>query len=289
MGKDIKVISVKSCDMVLNDYKIFYLRDEGGLYCEEHCHDFSKLIFFIRGRVCYQIEGREYSLYPMDLIPVAGGVRHGLKADPKEPYERAVFYFSENFLKRHRSGGYDPGDCFIRAKKQAGILHFPPHKSAGLLALIFKLKEAACSSDYGAGVLTEALITELLVWINRGSREEDTWRACPSQDDRIAELLAYIDGHLAEELTVSALSARFFVSEAYLMRRFKMCTGETLHGYVIGKRLQYAKSLMAAGMNATDACYESGFQDYSTFLRACERSLGESPTGRKRQVSRKST
>ena len=284
MGKDIKAISVKNCDMVLNDYKIFYLRDEDGLYCEEHSHTFPKLLVFLGGSVRYRIGGREYPLYPMDLIPVAGGVRHGLTADPEEPYERAVFYLSEDFLKRHRSGGYDPGDFFVRAKKQAGILHFPPYQSAGLLALIFRLKEAAYSSDYGAGALTEALLAELLVWINRGSREEDAWREGPPRDDRIAQLLVYINGHLTEELSAAALSARFFISEAHLMRRFKICTGETLHGYVTGKRLQYAKTLMAAGMSATDACYESGFQNYSTFLRAYERSNGESPTGRKRQV-----
>ena len=275
--------------MVFKDYKIFYLRDEGGLNCEEHSHDFSKLLFFLGGSVRYQIEDREYPLCPMDMVLIGRGVRHGLRADPGEPYERVIFYFSEEFLKRHESVGYVSEDCFIRAKERTGILHLPVSQTARLLTLFSNLKEAADSSDYGANALTEALLTEFLVWVNRGSREEDAWRKCPPRDDRIAALLAYINGHLTEELSAAALSARFFISEAYLMRRFKMCTGETLHGYVTGKRVQYAKGLMAGGMSATKACYESGFKDYSTFLRACERSLGESPTGRKRQVSRKNT
>ena len=289
MGKGIKVISVKSCDMVLNDYKIFYLRDEGGLYCEEHSHDFFKLLFFLGGSVCYQIEDKEYPLFPMDMVLIGRGMRHGLRADPGEPYERVIFYFSEEFIKRHESAGYVAEDCFIRAKERTGILHLPISQTARLLTLFSNLREAADSNDYGAGALTEALLTEFLVWVNRGSREEDAWRECPPRDDRIAALLAYINGHLTDELSAAALSAHFFVSEAYLMRQFKARMGETLHGYVTRKRVQYAKGLMTGGMSATKACYESGFHDYSTFLRAYERIRGESPTGRKRQVSRKST
>ena len=41
--------------------------------------------------------------------------------------------------------------------------------------------------------------------------------------------------------------------------------------------LMLARELIAAGLTVTDACYRSGFQDYSTFSRAYKRQFGTTP------------
>ena len=79
-------------------------------------------------------------------------------------------------------------------------------------------------------------------------------------------------------MSIEELAERFYISKFHMMRQFKEETGFTIHQYISEKRIIYARSLMAAGMSATQACYESGFKDYSTFSRAYKRRMEKSPS-----------
>ena len=46
-------------------------------------------------------------------------------------------------------------------------------------------------------------------------------------------------------------------------------------------RLSLARELMRGGMNATDACFRSGWRSYSSFTRAYAKHYGSTPTGRR--------
>ena len=74
------------------------------------------------------------------------------------------------------------------------------------------------------------------------------------------------------------LAGHFFISKYHMMRQFKQETGYTIHQYITEKRVLLANSLMKTGMSATDACFMSGFKDYSTFLRAYKSRMQKSPT-----------
>ena len=64
------------------------------------------------------------------------------------------------------------------------------------------------------------------------------------------------------------------------MHSFKEETGYTIGNYVTMKRLRYARELILGGMPVTQACFECGFQSYSTFSRAYKKNFGISPTQR---------
>ena len=82
------------------------------------------------------------------------------------------------------------------------------------------------------------------------------------------EILRYILGHLDEELTVEGLARQFFISRYYLMHRFKEVTGYTVHQYISQKRLLRAGELIRSGVPVMKAAEQTGFREYSTFLRA---------------------
>ena len=62
------------------------------------------------------------------------------------------------------------------------------------------------------------------------------------------------------------------------MHLFKQETGTTLASYIAAKRLLYARELLENGCSITEACYNSGFKNYSTFLRAYKKFFQETPT-----------
>ena len=96
-------------------------------------------------------------------------------------------------------------------------------------------------------------------------------------DEKTVAILQYLNVRLTERIAIDNLAARLYLSKFHMMRRFRARTGCTIHGYLVGKRLLPAQELMRGGMRATDACDQSGFQDYSTFSRAFKRQCGRTP------------
>ena len=87
---------------------------------------------------------------------------------------------------------------------------------------------------------------------------------------------------LTEPVSIDDLAARFFVSKYHMMRQFRAQTGYTIHGYLTGKRLMRARAMIAAGTPVLQASEESGFGDYSAFLRAYRKQFGTTPNQEKR-------
>lgn len=63
-----------------------------------------------------------------------------------------------------------------------------------------------------------------------------------------------------------------------MMRKFKEETGFTIHSYITSKRLLFARSLIAQGIPVMKASEQSGFHDYTTFVRAYKKQFGSAPT-----------
>ena len=80
-------------------------------------------------------------------------------------------------------------------------------------------------------------------------------------------LIDYIQKNLSKDLSIDTLSKELYLSPSYLMHQFKETTGTSLHAYITKKRLSYAIELIRNGVSATIASSQSGYQDYSTFLR----------------------
>jgi len=100
------------------------------------------------------------------------------------------------------------------------------------------------------------------------------------KNERVVEILRYIDGHLTEDITIEGLAERFFLSRYHMMRLFREHTGLTIHSYLVDRRLMNARDLIGKGYGATEACYKAGFNSYCTFCRAFNKRFGMSPTGR---------
>ena len=133
--------------------------------------------------------------------------------------------------------------------------------------------------QFGDAALSQGLFLELMVAVNRWAlREEPEQRErAVRQDPKIDEILEFINGNLTGDLSVDALSERFYLSRSWLMHRFKAITGCPVHQYVLQKRLICATQLLHQGSSVGEAVRQSGFSDYSAFLRAFRRTYGVSP------------
>ena len=263
------------------DFKIFHIRTKEEESYPYHYHDFYKLLILLQGNVTYSIEGKSYKLRPFDMVLVRKGAIHRAEVSGDEPYDRIVFYISGEYLERCKTADYDPAFCFVCAGKEGSeVLRFPVLQNTAFLSLIGKLEENGQTvTRYGASAYAELLFSELLLSVNRGCYEKTgSFDHTVLFNQKMIDLIRYIGEHLTEDMSIEELAERFYISKFHMMRQFKEETGFTIHQYISEKRIIYARSLMAAGMSATQACYESGFKDYSTFSRAYKRRMEKSPS-----------
>lgn len=261
-----------------------YLREPMRLFhlnnCESedipyHYHEFHKIILFLSGTLSYRVEGRSYELVPEDLLLVPAHAIHQPLIGTS-PYERIILWMQPEQLQRQ---GLDA--CFRRCREENRfLLHRGQYDKAHLLPLMQELERCRTDSAFGAEILSQTYLMQLMVYLNRsvqrqsgGAVPEDPARS----DPKIDEILTYINADLTQDLSVNALAARFYLSRSWLMHRFKSITGCPIHQYVLQKRLIMASQLLRQGESVGDAARKSGFSDYSSFLRAFRKAYGLSP------------
>ncbi len=262
------------------DFRLFHLRGAMEESVDWHYHTFHKIIEFLGGESGYGVEGKQYLLQPGDLVLVPQGCIHRPEAEPNAPYERRILYLSPEFLRR-AGGSCDLAACFDRAREEFRFVVHPADGTGG--AQLTALEHAEREDAFGRELLAQSLLFQFLIGLNRTMADDLLQYAKPAAYDRkIEAILRYLSEHLTEPVSIDDLAARFFVSKYHMMRQFRAQTGYTIHGYLTGKRLMFARAMIAAGTPVLQASEESGFGDYSAFLRAYRKQFGAAPNQEKR-------
>jgi AraC family transcriptional regulator len=90
-------------------------------------------------------------------------------------------------------------------------------------------------------------------------------------------LLAYIDEHIERDLSLSELAEVASMSASHLKAQFRRSVGSSVHAYVMRRRVEHAKRMLAAGGNITRVALETGFSHPSHMARWMRRVLGVTP------------
>ena len=258
------------------NYHYFHLRDTAGQERSYHFHEFDKIVLLLSGRVDYTVESVTYALRPWDVLLVRHHAIHRAVIDKSEPYDRVILYLDRRFFERSLPGS-GLMDCFEWADKSGQYLLAPDEEQKKALASALTAYEAVSADrDLGAQLLRDSCLIQFMVYINRLSVSASSAPETP-QDEKIAQILSYINENLSRELSVDQLAERVYLSRYHFMRLFKAQTGTTVHAYVRQKRLLSAARLIREGVPAGQAAAECGFNDYSAFSRAFRESFGVSP------------
>jgi AraC family transcriptional regulator len=95
---------------------------------------------------------------------------------------------------------------------------------------------------------------------------------------QLARVTAYIEAHLDEELSIARLAAVAGISASHLKTLFRRSTGLPIHRYIVQRRVERAKALLARGaLPASQIALEAGFAHQSHMARWMRRALGVTP------------
>ena len=100
---------------------------------------------------------------------------------------------------------------------------------------------------------------------------------------KLRQVATYIEDHLGEALSLTAIAGVAGVSVSHLKTQFRQATGVPVHQFVIRRRVERAALLLLQGQVApSQVALEAGFAHQSHLARHMRRALGVLP----RQLSR---
>lgn len=272
-----------------NAFQIFHLKDALPNDVPFHYHEFLKIFILLHGNVSYIVEGNEYELRPYDIVLINAGELHRPIVHDKKGYERIILYLSPAFFNSHTKAGL--GRCFQKnsdshthvirsSKKQTG---FP---AAGLA----DAADFTCENSYTRRLLQQCKILEFLILLNEQMLSRQEHYVAPiTQNENVLKILHYINEHLTQNLSVEEIAAAVHLNRSYLMHKFKEETGYTIKEFITEKRLLLARNYIKKEIPLTEACYLSGFSNYSNFYRAYTKKYGCSPKQQKNIFSASET
>lgn len=262
-----------------NDFKIFHINDRQCKYFDFHYHDFNKIMIFLKGNVNYSIEGKNYQLRPYDIVLVNAGQIHKPTILDCSEYERIIIYVSKQFLSSYSKEDHDLNCCFEQVQKEhSNVLRIPSLDKNKVYHVCLELERSFLDNDFGKELYQKILFLEFIILLNRMViSNRITYLDSTIENEKLHQIITYINEHLTDDISIDGISEHFYLSRSYLMHFFKNHTGYTIGNYITEKRLLLAREYVLKGSSATEACYLSGFKNYSAFSRAFKRTYNTVP------------
>lgn len=90
-------------------------------------------------------------------------------------------------------------------------------------------------------------------------------------DDAVIRTIEYMESHISERVNIKEIADSLYLSEDYLIRKFKKVTGLTPYAYLSRLRLSVAQSLIDNGVSLKDAAEQTGFQYSSSLIHSLKK------------------
>lgn len=262
------------------DYELQYKRDTYLKDVELHHHDFFEIYFLIAGDVTYLIESKIVHVMPGDLLLISPKELHQVCIQPEmSVYERYVLWVDPATIRRLSTEltdlyeGLDPN-----RPGYGNQLRLKPEDRSRIQQLMEQLHRETSENGYGAELLRESLLTQLLVSINRLVAQQGTQPDEDTQTSKaVTQVMNYVNLHYGEPLSLDMLAEKFYVSKYHLSHEFNRQVGTSVYRYIQKKRLLIARQLMAQGKRPNEVYNICGFGDYAGFYRAFKSEYGIGP------------
>ena len=262
---------------------------------EEHFHAGTELLYLASGRAVLRILDKVYRLDRHDVIAVNSGLRHSLHGEPGSAV--CMVRYSDRLL----ASLYGPAEAVsfrcagvgadaygfeeIRQIFQELIRQYLDQSGRNICmerSVLYRLLDCLgrgflVREEFPAGLGQREKVPE------KGSRKKSVR---PDESGRLLEILTYIRKNYTDNISLSELAEKMYVSPSTLSRFFKKQTGVYFADYVNQVRMKHAlQGLLYSDDSITKIAVDSGFSNLSVFHRLFREEYGMSPNEYRKKMS----
>lgn len=240
-----------------------------------HIHDLCEIYVNLTGNVSFIVEKNIYLIQPGDIIIT-------------KPYEYHHCIYNDDSDHLHYwimfSSHENPElfDFFLeRERGTDNLIRLPKDISENFLVLCEKLTKINPAHHVSA----LAIFFEIISYIAKGISKYNVQEVNVNLPSNISKILDYINTNYTSVKSINELAAKFHISIATLERHFKKHLSMTPKRYLEDKKLSKACTLLRQNYSVTEACFESGFDDYSHFITIFKKNFQTTPLKYKKNLT----
>ena len=244
-------------------------------YIYPHIHNYYEVYYNVSGAEGYMVNGVFYKCSERDLIVIPKLQAHKVVIEKdNEKYERCIINIDDSLLSVIEII-FQSKESFLWLIKDHKKI---PRKTTLTLTQheefmkLIELYDAKKRQDEVLGVLAK-ILSFLRVCFADSVSPEYMDKDAISHTDRIMMIIEKD----FRNLNVSQIAERAHSNSDHLNRVFKTKMGITVKRYLVLRKLAEAQKYLCMGKSVKEACYLSGFNDYSNFMRTFKKCLGYTP------------
>ena len=263
----------RECSSTLHGFSYVHNTSRGESVSASHVdRDLFSVFILLDGEMDYIIEGKRCSLSPKDILLVGNNELHQSIFKKGLRCEYILLMLNLDFFIKHNCT--DLSDMFVnRSLGSDNVIRHERVLVSGLYDIVERLDRYTSEKDPSL-VVVSSVIIELLYNLDRQVTKSGDQSY---KQEKIKDIVAYINEHLTEKITLEQISNHFYLTQQYLCRLFRQSTGFTVKKYISYKRIVLVRELHLGGTPLSLACEKAGFADYSVFYRAYYKIMNEPP------------
>ena len=231
-----------------------------------HIHSLCEIYINLTGNVSFVVEKNVYTIRSGDIIL-------------SRPYEYHHCIYHDNSDHQHYlivfSVTENP-ELFQSILNPKKTMHNHIRLSGDKLDRFLKLCEELLRKDTGYTTILASFF-QLIACMDDGIASHTLTDTSANIPADLRKILDYIDDHYNTINTVNEIASTLHLSLSTLERHFKIYLSTTPKRYLEDKKLQKACILLREHYSVTEACFESGFTDYSHFIAVFKKRFHTTP------------
>lgn len=241
-----------------------------------HSHPYHELVLPIGGNtVRYSVDGSVYLVHVGELVYFPAQIYHSgnFKIDD-DSSDHLVIQIDDALWQACRRSANLKNTSWMNG---ITVLDLEACKKWGFETLFIRMAQSMELPAQARDIIFESQVVKMQLLITLATGCGQT-TAPSSTSVLVGRAVAYLQVHYQDStLTTVKLAQELYASREHLSRAFKECTMESIHSYLTHLRMQHCRKALEEGAPVLSACTESGFPDYSSFLKTFRHLYGITP------------
>lgn len=254
---------------------IYYFRLNSSVYDARifppHVHDHVEFYVLVEGDASFMVENQLYQLTPGDIVLSRPNEMHHCVLNNRSFHKHLCIWFNSK-------ADYLVHD-FITSR--TNIISPKDEDKPILLTLYNQLESAGNQNNERLQLSTFLQILDIYSRsMNQNDSHSERLQPLP---EVLHTILDDINENFVSIRSLDYFTEKYFISMSTLNRLFKKYLHTSPKLYIESMRLTYSRQLLKQGKNVISACVDSGFPDYSNYIRLFKNRFGITPKQYKEQ------